>query len=169
MYPGINKTIVKCVKYHAKILKEKLFYSNDELEDIEQDLILSAIAAEKLYDPQKAKFSTFINSVIERKRKNIFRKKISKKYGGRIFFTAIDENKIVDSSSSQELDILLEQIDVNEVVKRLPPRLRGVCESLKLNSIIETAALLGRSQRAIHNDLKLLRIFFERYKDHHFC
>jgi hypothetical protein len=63
-YEGIHPYVVNQVRYHARSLMRHSAIHGVEVEDLEQELMLDYLSRKQAYDPEKAKWSTFVVGVL---------------------------------------------------------------------------------------------------------
>lgn len=66
-YQGINPYVVNQVRYHAYSLMRHSAIHGVEVEDLEQELMLDYLSRKQAYDPEKAKWSTFVDRILNHK------------------------------------------------------------------------------------------------------
>ena len=143
--------------------------TEDDREDIEQELALDLIRRWPKFDPQRSKPRTFIARVIRNKVSTLIRHRMSEQQQFEQVGYSIDatvEEEVTTCfrtgqphRTDQEYVALRE--DVRAVLARLPPELREVCERLKRASIPRVAKELGIPVTTLRYRLKKLRDVFE--------
>ena len=66
-YEGIHPYVVNQVRYHARSLMRHSAIHGVEVEDLEQELMLDYLSRKQAYDPEKAKWSTFVDRILNHK------------------------------------------------------------------------------------------------------
>ncbi|GEM_PF-4947680 len=66
-YEGIHPYVVNQVRYHARSLMRHSAIHDVEIEDLEQELMLDYLSRKQAYDPEKAKWSTFVDRILNHK------------------------------------------------------------------------------------------------------
>jgi RNA polymerase sigma factor (sigma-70 family) len=151
-YPGLDKSVIKQVRFHAYKLKKRL--PNWQIEDLEQELMLEAWTAMKLFDPSIGNFQTFIRCVLEKRTRNLIKKEGNVKNGRDFVFVQLsdDFDYCTEQGTVQETKYFLDQL-----ISKLPRKYRTLCEMLRYHSIVDIAKILGVSQNTIYRRLAILR------------
>lgn len=155
-YTGIDPSIISQIRYHACRLKHRKCFSNTDIEDIEQDLILGILPAFAKYNKDKSSIGTYFSNIISNISNSLILKHTYIKYGGKTDQVCLDSEYQIEAPDSFE-DLAL-SIDVNK--QKLPEHLQIFCEQLKTFTVTEMAQMTGRSRQAIYRNLKSLRSIF---------
>ena len=165
-YPGIDRAIVKQVQYHAWRLSKMACFAQEELEDLEQELFLQVHNCMDKYDAEKSSIPTFVDQIVSRRSNNIIQKRMSLKQGGKSIISSINEEdesgvELLDkipSSESRATDDF--RIDVQRVMKSLPPTWRELCLQLQVYTITEISKITGKSRASIYRIVEQMRAIF---------
>ena len=66
-YQGIHPYVINQVRYHARSLMRHSAIEAQEVEDLEQELMLDYLSRKLAFDPKKAKWSTFVDRILNHK------------------------------------------------------------------------------------------------------
>ena len=160
-YDGIDIGIIKAVRYYAKKLKLSGFNVGD-IEDIEQELMLSVFSKLKKFDPQKAKLGTFVGKILKNCTLNMIRGNRALRSGANIFHTGLDNCEVAISSES-----IIKSADINSYASQvLSPELKVIFELVKNNTVKNIARILNKSDSYIYRKISQIRIKMNEFKDY---
>jgi RNA polymerase sigma-70 factor (ECF subfamily) len=151
-YSGVDKSVVKQVRFHAYKLKKRL--PNWQIEDLEQELMLEVWSAMKLFNPGVGKFQTFIRCVLEKRARNLVKKNINGKTGRDFVFVPLSDNLNCCDEQETKLEI---KCFIDKFVGKLPHKYRILCEMLRHHSVVDIAKILDVSENTIYKRLVDLR------------
>jgi len=179
----LNDYARTCIHHMARKLVGRAGYTEDDVEDIEQDLALELLKWLPKFDPEKATFNTLISRVIRWKCRNLLRHRqmelrdhrreecslndeIDDGEGGQVNRVATisqDEHDLrigkYNRSAQERTDL---QLDVAAALADLPDDLRQIAEMLQTMSIADVARELGVSYSTFYEvHLAQLRGAFE--------
>jgi RNA polymerase sigma factor (sigma-70 family) len=168
----------RLIRRKARELSRKPGFSRSDQPDLEQELSLILLRRLADFDATRAHRNAFATTVVERYAATILEHRSAemrthRRTGGSLNVPAIDadgrtvelSNIIPSSQQSRrtgqyprphEEAFDLAQ-DTNEMVRRLPPRLRDLCERLKHDSISTVARDLGLSRTEIYRRISRIR------------
>ncbi len=89
-YEGIHPYVVNQVRYHARSLMRHSAIHGVEVEDIEQELMLDYLSRKQAYDPEKAKWSTFVDRILNHKCASLIEAARAQKRGSGISDFSLD-------------------------------------------------------------------------------
>lgn len=155
----LDPKIMEAVECDANRLTKQLSLSQNDRDDVQQELYLAALAARELYRPDmKATMATYIMSAIHLAAFFIFRKICSTESVGRL-----DDLKIpfLDETDYEgEADL---SADIAEVIVELPERQRRICQMLMQGETQDRIAwALGMAQQRVSEEIVKLRPVFEK-------
>ena len=167
------KSLIEC---KARQLVGKCGIRSGDIKDIEQDLYLDFLQRKSKYDPQKSKFTTFCQRIVERKISKIIRERAAMK---RVLndtaaslqeVVGVDEfgeeislgDTIVDESAAPP-DFL---VDVKLILESMPQTHRDAYELLMDGVCVSDVARTIGIPRETFRDVILrdLRVAFEIFK-----
>jgi RNA polymerase sigma-70 factor (ECF subfamily) len=162
---GINDYAEGLIHRKARQMVGKAGFTVDDIEDIEQEMRLDLLQRLVKFDPSKAKYNTFVSRLIDRRISDMIRGSKQDIRDYRCQESSLheivasgEEDKDVEHietvsrdeqdhrygrrirSERERLDL---EIDVPEVVARLPPDLRKLAELLQTVSISKAAKAFG--------------------------
>ncbi|MBC6686505.1 sigma-70 family RNA polymerase sigma factor [Wolbachia pipientis] len=147
-YSGIDPKVVNLIKFYAKCYKS---LTDQDIEDIEQDLFCEFLSCIDQYDKTKGSLSTFAKQVVKNRINNLVRKHSRT--------TPKLENNVQQESYCFEDESIL-RIDVEQIISKLPKKWQVLCEQLKHHSIAEVADMNNMSRTTLYNILKKMRSKF---------
>ena len=180
----LNEYARTCIHHKARQLVGQAGYTEDDVEDIEQDLTLDLLERLPKFDPAKATFNTFVAQVVARKCCNLVRYRqaemrdhrreecslndeIDDGEGGQVEHVATisqDEHDLrigkYNRPAEERTDL---QLDIAAALDDLPADLRQVAEMLPTMSIAQVARELGIPYSTFYDShLARLRKAFEK-------
>lgn len=159
-----TKTLVQC---KARQLVGKAGFTQDDIEDLEQDLTRHLLACLPQFDPAKAKLNTFADRVVGSRMVDLLRRRSAEtRNRGREAFSLnqmiVSGNgsvEIIETVSQDEIELRTGRynrpaaerahlaMDLNAVLGSLSPELRQVAAMLQSQSVAEVARELGIPRR----------------------
>ncbi|GHT98917.1 hypothetical protein FACS1894126_4830 [Alphaproteobacteria bacterium] len=132
--------------YARKLCKLKSLHFMDH-EDIQQELLCELISSAKAYDQSKGDFLHFANVVLQKKYLMLIEKYNREKRGAKALIFEYDDEHF--QSQNISLDRILEAIDLEKLISRLPNRYRDVINLFLNHSVSEILDMTGhyRSSR----------------------
>ncbi|MDN2578910.1 sigma factor [Aquibium sp. ELW1220] len=164
-YDGINPYLLSQVRYRARRLSRHSLMQGMEIEDIEQELMLDILARTQSYDPDRAKWSTFVDRVLSNKCATMISTELAAKRGAGVRAISLDAlraepdgdlHEPVDEASIDRthLDI---RIDLGRHIAGLPPCLSRLLRSLCERTMTEIARDNGVPKATLYGHLAVLR------------
>lgn len=176
-YRGIDPELVKMVRKAAKKAVMKGGFSQDELPDIEQDLMLSMLSGMEQHDPGKSNRKTFLTALLKRQLSAVYRRKLrpSRKFQHNL--SSLNTEVEIDGEACELIELVngeheIEKnprpesescnlsslrMDMEPVFKKLPYDCWVICEGLKTMNITELAESLKTTRATIHNKIEQIR------------
>ena len=159
---------LELVHHKAWQLVGKAGYTQDDVDDIKQDLIVDLLERLPKFDPAKATYNTFVARLVERKISNLLRDRQAEMRDHRREVCSLNEEidtgedepvQRLTTISQDEQDIRTGkyarpaeerahlQLDMDSVLDGLTPELRQVAEMLQTKSVSQVARELGIPRR----------------------
>ena len=158
------------IHYAVNRLIGRFGFTENDREDLEQELALNLLVALKDYNSERAKRSTFIKDCIENRIFNLVRdrRRIRRdpRRVSRIGDGEDDEASSVPASSLVDLQAASEQdradlrMDLSAVIGALTPRLQEMCALLPDISPYAVSRQLGVSKQSVYRDVEKIRAAF---------
>ena len=167
-------------KKAQQIIGRAGFKAQDQ-KDLEQELLARLLKRLKSYDPERGHPKTFATVVVERDVANILREARAGKRDPRrvrsLDTTMIGTGERTDVArdvsdtesdrrcgrhSRNAADLAQLGIDLTEVIAKLPPCLREVCQRLQFKSIAQIARDLGIPRTTLNDIVRRIRSRFEQ-------
>jgi len=181
-YDGFDEYAVKLIRHKARQLVGKFGFTQSDLEDLEQDLMLDLLHRLHKYDPARAQRNTFIDRIINHRVATIIE---ARKAGMRDYRLCtcslndpledddgrtIERGETIDqddyllrtgklSRTESELRDLL--IDVRRSIDKLPPDLRELIRRLSTETVTEISRATGIPRGTIYDLISKIRTFCE--------
>jgi RNA polymerase sigma-70 factor (ECF subfamily) len=164
-YEGLNTLLVTQVKYHARSLIRHPAINGMEIEDLEQEIMLDAIARIKDFDPSKAQWSTFIDRILNHKCASLIQTARSQKRGHGETIVSLDawladndgeDDELQDTDSPDQAAHDL-RIDLERAVETMPPRLVFLLIDLRTFNLTEISRLRGTPRATLYGVMHELR------------
>ncbi|GHU19891.1 hypothetical protein FACS189472_10320 [Alphaproteobacteria bacterium] len=137
--------------YARKLCKLKSLHFMDH-EDIQQELLCELISSAKAYDQSKGDFLHFANVVLQKKYLMLIEKYNREKRGAKALIFEYDDEHF--QSQNISLDGILESIDLEKLISRLPNRYRDVINLFLNHSVSEILDMTGRYRSSVYADIK---------------
>jgi len=159
---------LELVHHKARQLVGKAGYTQDDVDDIKQDLIVDLLERLPQFDPAKATYNTFVARLVERKISNLLRDRQAEMRDHRREVCSLNEE--IDTGEDEPVQRLTTisqddqdirtgkyarpaeerahlQLDMDSVLDGLTPELRQVAEMLQTKSVSQVARELGIPRR----------------------
>jgi RNA polymerase sigma-70 factor, ECF subfamily len=165
----LDDFVIGRIDFRARMMAKTLGLSDEERDDLRQDMTVEVLKAARRFDSAQATWHTFVCRVLGR-----FAKQYRRDEGVRrkhetlqpIGDAAADGDTAVSAFEAipdehDDIGDLERRLDTETVLASLPPRLRRICELLKDKSPAEVAAELGIHPRSIYRLMASARRHFE--------
>lgn len=170
------------IRCKARQLVGKAGFTWDDVEDLEQEMRLDLLERLAKFDPDKAKRTTFVARVVERKISKLFRDRAREKRDYRRECGSLNdpiqdgEGETVERAYTMDQDAAdirmglrdhtredeaMLSFDVALVLSGLPENLRPVAQELMDKTITEAAKRLGMPRSTLYGAIARLRPYFE--------
>ena len=148
----------------AKTLIGHYGFTEHDLPDIEQELLMELIKKLPHYDPEIARETTFIMRVTEGKIADLISYRLAscRDWKRRNISTKESESLLENIPVNDEIDIYL-ALDISDFIGKLPKELTEICELLKHYTITEILEEYPISRTAFHHKLKKLKKIFHQH------
>ena len=181
---GINDYAEALIHHRAQQLVGNAGYTEDDVEELEQEMRLDLLKRLPKFNPKRATYNTFVTRLIERKICNLIRHRTQKVRDYRCEECSLNDTVETDDSknkkvkrmetitqdehdlrsgkyrrpAAERLDL---RLDISLILSKLPPKLQELAELLKTMSITEAARELGISRTTLYSSglAKLRRAF----------
>lgn len=166
---GLDEYTETTVFHKVDRLIGRLGFTEDDRDDLQQDLALYLIQGLKHFDPSRARRSTFITRCIEHRIADIIRHRHRARRDTRRSFrfstdddgeAQISATALADTASDRERERADIRIDVSSVIATLPARLVTICELLPTHSPFAISRKLGVSKQSVYRDRDAIRAAF---------
>ena len=159
---------LELVHHKARQLVGKAGYTQDDVDDIKQDLIVDLLERLSQFDPTKATYNTFVARLVERKISKLLRDRQAERRNHRREVCSLNEEidagevepvQRLTTISQDDQDVRTGkyarpaeerahlQLDMESVLDGLTPELRQVAEMLQTKSVSQVARELGIPRR----------------------
>jgi RNA polymerase sigma-70 factor, ECF subfamily len=178
-FEGIDEYAAQLIGYKARMLIGHYGFTESDREDLEQELKLDLLKRLSKYDPDRAQLHTFISRLIDHEIASIIEAREAGMRDYRLCTCSlndtvedkegsmIERQETIDqedclfltgriSRSQDELHDL--SLDIERVMKRLPPELSELCQRLKIQTKIEISRDTGTPRGKINDNIRKLRI-----------
>ncbi len=186
-YEGLNEYAAETIRIKSLSLVGKSGFTNDDLDDIRQELTLDLLNRIPDYDPEKCAFNTYISDIVDHgiaamlETRNAAKRDWRKLNSSLNMDVADSENEWIEQIQivSQEdlpwndgktpdspFDQCDRNISLNDTIGILSPRQRELCLLLTQKNISDIASEMGMSRPALYRMIagirkKLLEIGFK--------
>ncbi len=165
-YNGLEPYLISQVDYHAKTLKHHPLLQHTPLVDLKQTLLLHFFLRQHTYDPDQAKWSTFVDLVLNCVHKQLIRDAGRQKHGAGIPHHSLETLLAVDEQDAyspwpahliQENSACDLACDLSRIKDRLPDDLATLLLRLCSSTLIDIARLTNTPYFTVRQQLKRLR------------
>lgn len=179
-YGGVDSYAAFFIAYKARKLTKLPFYSRDDFEDIQQELMLAYLYKWPEFDPEKGDRRSFIKTVVntaalmlirdaEREKRWTGVQNFSLSFqigdeddGNTLADTITGESSIWGDVFFSQSQIVAEQnMDIDKILSGMPDDLRQTYNLLTEYSVSEAAELLGIPRTTMSSRLKKLKKYIE--------
>lgn len=178
-YSGVDSYAAFFVAYKARILTRSPFFTADDFEDIQQELMMAYLHAWPEYNDNKGDRRSFIKSAINNRVADIIKKQETQmRWTGikEISFSVVAENEpeltLLDETASDEGfcgDVFAEyshlfseqNMDIEKALQDIPSDLKELFEQLIQMSVSEISLLLNIPKTTIYSRVQLLRKYLK--------
>lgn len=184
-YDGINPVIVSIVRRKVYQLINHQYFSKNDFQDLEQELIIEVLNKLVNYNPDKSSLSTFVKRITRDKAINLIAHRLAQKNDYKVSIDSLYKDipshdnepclliDIISSNATfydyddfdsiEQMNIEFE-IEVKQILKTLPNDLYDLYELLQYKNINEILQHTGMSRRTFYRKLKILKKIFANYK-----
>jgi len=178
-YPGLTPEMVRLVKNKAYSLSTGHGHTQEDREDLEQEMALQLLSALPKYNPDKSQVQTFANRVVDYWATTQIEKQQASCRDYRQRGVSLDEpcvdsdgenttlcemiredEAIGDAGALGCIEAVELKIIVEEVLETLSPQLRELCRSLMTYSVADLCKSNNWSRGKVEFDIKKIRKAF---------
>jgi RNA polymerase sigma-70 factor, ECF subfamily len=179
---GIDRDTTRLIKRKARNLVGESGFTESDIEDLEQDLLLDLLQRRPHYDPARAAWMLFACCALDHRAATLKEAQRAKKrnyrlnefslnermrseegeYSERGESITLDDYLLRTGRASRPMAELLElRCKVRALINRLSPKLRELCLQLMTKTVTEIAQDTGVSRETIYQARKKLQRIFE--------
>ncbi len=179
-YDGIDAYAADLIRHKARQLVGKAGLTENDRQDLEQELMIDLLSRMKHFNPAKGKKTTFLTRIVERRISNILEARFAQCRdwrkctaslndpipGGNDDSTERIEQVSSDGQMGHQGRETIEQrqndirFDVDRVIAALPEDLQELCEKLQSSNMAEIAREMGVPRSTLYGKLTKLRDAF---------
>ena len=179
-YDGIDAYAADLIRHKARQLVGKAGLTENDRQDLEQELMIDLLSRMKHFNPAKGKKTTFMTRIVERRISNILEARFAQCRdwrkctaslndpipGGNDDSTERIEQVSSDGQMGHQGRETIEQrqndirFDVDRVISALPEDLQELCEKLRSSNMAEIAREMGVPRSTLYGKLTKLRDAF---------
>jgi len=180
-YRGINKKLVAVARKTASRAVGLAGLTKSDLPDLEQELVIAMLEGMRDYDESKCKKGTFCHLVCERRLNDILRDRTRPSNRFQFDLESLNEEIEIEEETVELIDMvdsngeirdnygpwhepernMALRLDLETVLKSLPPDCRMICRRLKAMTVAETAKSLKIPRRTVQRKLRIIKAVFE--------
>ena len=180
-YPGIDRYAVWMVRRKAAQLSRQAGFIPGDRKDLEQELMIHLVTSLPRFSPERGKFSTFVDCVLESKAATLIEANTAPVRDRRRCTCSLDEP--LEISVGDRGDLLqvdhenmrspwdgaapasrklaqAARLDVARVIERLTPQQQAICNALKDGTPSQAIRELKIPRKRFYREMKLLRALF---------
>ena len=179
-YVGIDTYAARLIRTKAHQLIGKAGFTENDRQDLQQDLMMDLLQRMRHFNPAKAKKATFMTRIVERRISTLLEARHARCRDWRRCRLSLntphgndrgDTRELIDHVDSQgnlgnsEKETLHEaisnlHIDIERVLDTLPEDLRDLCERLRESNMAEIARETGVARTTLYDKLTRIREAF---------
>ena len=179
-YDGIDAYAADLIRHKARQLVGKAGLTENDRQDLEQELMIDLLSRMKHFNPAKGKKTTFMTRIVERRISNILEARFAQCRDWRKCTASLNDpipggdddstERIEQVSSDGQMGHqgreTIEQrqndirFDVDRVIATLPKDLQELCEKLQSSNMAEIAREMGVPRSTLYGKLTKLRDAF---------
>lgn len=180
-YDGIDAYAADLIRHKARQLVGKAGLTENDRQDLEQELMIDLLSRMKHFNPAKGKKTTFMTRIVERRISNILEARFAQCRDWRKCTASLNDpipggdddstERIEQVSSDGQMGHhqgreTIEQrqndirLDVDRVIAALPEDLQELCEKLQSSNMAEIAREMGVPRSTLYGKLTKLRDAF---------
>ncbi|MEX0653918.1 MAG: hypothetical protein WD534_12735 [Phycisphaeraceae bacterium] len=156
------------IDFRVRQLRFQFDLSDEDQEDLRNDMVVELLSASKRFDPDKSKRETFINRVLDRFVLYVTRQRCTQQRRASDSPIGFDDVSagfqptVNDTRRGEpnEQDLRELRLDLPEVIAKLPGDLQQVCEVLTRKSGRAAAKELGLSKSSLYRAIAEIREHF---------
>ena len=164
-YQGIDPYVVNQVRYHAYSLMRHPAIHGVEVEDLEQEMMLDYLSRSQAFDPDKAKWSTFIDRILNHKCASIIEAAKAQKRGSGIREFSLDawlededgEDDALPDPTTENMTVRDLRIDLEDAIQQMPPHLVLLLVDLRTLTMSEISRKTRTPRATLYGTLAELR------------
>jgi RNA polymerase sigma-70 factor (ECF subfamily) len=179
-YDGIDGYAADLIRHKARQLVGKAGLTEDDRQDLEQELMIDLLQRMRHFNPAKAKKTTFMARIVERHISTILEARFAQCRDWRLCQTSLNEpldngegdtteridfldsdgqmgHHGRDTNEQRQNDI---RFDLERVIAALPEDLQDLCEKLQSSNMAEIAREMGVPRSTLYGKLTKLRDAF---------
>jgi len=182
---NIDEFTQRLIKHKARELVGNAGFTWSDLEDLQQELMLDLLGRLRKYNPERAKRSMFIASVVNHKIAALLESRTAKARDPKRCKQSLNEmvededGCLVQRAETVDLEDYLQRtgrlsrpleqvrdlkIDLAEVAEFFPPELRSLLEQLKTYSVTDISRQTGVPRGTIYESVKILQGLLEKFR-----
>ena len=179
-YDGIDGYAADLIRHKARQLVGKAGLTEDDRQDLEQELMIDLLGRMKHFNPAKGKKTTFMTRIVERRISTILEARFAQCRDWRKCIASLNDpipggdndsaERIEqvcsdgqmghhgrDTNEQRQNDI---RFDLERVIAALPEDLQDLCEKLQSSNMAEIAREMGVPRSTLYGKLTKLRDAF---------
>jgi RNA polymerase sigma-70 factor (ECF subfamily) len=180
-YEGIDVYAADLIRNKVRLLIGKAGLTESDRPDLEQELMIDLLDRMKRYNPAKAKKTTFMARIVERRIASLLEMRHAQRRDCRRCTTSLNEptpgscDESIERGDLMTGDCFLSpserepterrtgdmRIDMETVIESLPEQLRDLCERMKTSNMQEISRETGICRGTLYYRLGLLREAFQ--------
>lgn len=182
-YDDVDRYVVGLVRYKVRRLIGRAGFVEADVEDLEQQLVIDALARLARFDPSRAKRETFASRVVDHHIATLIESRKAGVRDYRMEAGSLDERRVDENGDVGELPPVLTSpaqsrgtvdsaqrdqdaaalvADVRRHLAQLPPDDRELCECLMTSRVAEVSRETGVPRGTLYGRLDAVRKQFEK-------
>ena len=176
---AIDNYVLDRIDYRSRRLAIQFGLTDEQREDLSQDMVVEVLAAMAKFDPAQSNRKTFISRVLDNFVKNAIRTEIHRRQRecdnpiplediSEGYTPVVNDPRRGELSEVEQVDM---KMDFEEILSWMPQRLQRICNLLTEYSVAETAEKLGVNRTTIYRHIPEIQEYFRRgdYEFSEFC
>jgi len=181
-YAGIDNYAAKLIRIKARQLVGKAGFTENDRNDLEQELMIDLLQRIRHFNPAKAKKTTFMTRIVERHMATLLEARNARCRNWRLCLESLNACRENEKGDTIELIDLIDgdgnlgdpdreprqasvtdlRMDMQRVIEALPTDLRDLCDRLRESNMAEIARELGVARTTLYDKLTRIREVFRK-------
>lgn len=165
----IDHYVKERINFRVRSLVHNYGFNDEDVYDLKQEMVLEILKAKKRFDPEKTKWKTFVNNVLDLYYKHVMRSRICRikhESMSPAMFSEIEDEEInheLNEMTCESRDYIRGsqlRMDIEQILPQMPLRLQEICQCLMFLSPYETSQQLNIAPSTVSRAIPRIREYF---------